>query len=283
MAPSSAVVGELEHRGVGLLGPAHGARLHHRVVLLEQRPARAEVGRAEQREQHLGRVLGGERARRAPGRSGSSGSAGSRSYSGQSSTSASTGMSPTTSSPSSTRSRRESVTSPIAVERTSQRSQISWSSASFAGLDHAQHPLLGLRDHDLERLHVVLAQRHLRHVDVEARPRPWTPSPTRRTTARRRRGPAARRACRARAARGSTPCSLLLLERVADLHRRPLGGVVLVELRGGQHRRAADAVAARCARPSAPAGCPRPAAALRIRRSSRAMPRHIALTRQFCS
>ena len=35
-------------------------------------------------------------------------------------------------------------------------------------LDHAEHPLLGLRDHDLEGLHVRLAQRHLRHVDVEA-------------------------------------------------------------------------------------------------------------------
>jgi hypothetical protein len=34
-------------------------------------------------------------------------------------------------------------------------------------LHHAQHPLLGLRDHDLEGLHVGLAQRHPRHVDVE--------------------------------------------------------------------------------------------------------------------
>ena len=38
---------------------------------------------------------------------------------------------------------------------------------------------------------------------------------------------------------------LLLLERVADLDRRALGGVELAELGGGEHRRAADAVAAR--------------------------------------
>ena len=127
------VVGELEHRGVGLLGAAHRARLHHRVVLLEQRPARADVGRAEQGEQRPPPGPRTRASRPAPGRSARSGSAGSRSYSGQSSTSASTGMSPTTSSPSSTRRRRESVTSPIAVERTSQRSQTSWSSASLSG------------------------------------------------------------------------------------------------------------------------------------------------------
>jgi hypothetical protein len=36
------------------------------------------------------------------------------------------------------------------------------------GLDHAEHALLGLGDHDLKRLHVALAQGHERDVDVDA-------------------------------------------------------------------------------------------------------------------
>ena len=37
-------------------------------------------------------------------------------------------------------------------------------------LDHAEHALLGLGDHDLERGHAGLAQRHERDVDVDADP-----------------------------------------------------------------------------------------------------------------
>ncbi len=36
------------------------------------------------------------------------------------------------------------------------------------GLDHREHPLLRLGDHDLERLHVRLAKRHPSDVDVDA-------------------------------------------------------------------------------------------------------------------
>src|SRR5207244_4961005 len=64
-----AAVGEREHSGVSLLGSAHGARLHDRVVLLEQRPARGEIGAAQERQQRLGgRGPGGERGGRRRGR-----------------------------------------------------------------------------------------------------------------------------------------------------------------------------------------------------------------------
>ena len=49
-------VGQRQHGGVGLLRAADGARLHDRVVLLEHGPARGDVRRAEQREQHLAGV-----------------------------------------------------------------------------------------------------------------------------------------------------------------------------------------------------------------------------------
>ena len=45
-------------------------------------------------------------------------------------------------------------------------------------LDHAQHPLLRLRDHHLEGLHVRLAQRDACRCRCRSRPRPSTPSPT---------------------------------------------------------------------------------------------------------
>jgi hypothetical protein len=51
-------VREHEHGGVGLVGPAHGARLNDRVVLLEHRSARGHVRRPQQREQDLPRRLG---------------------------------------------------------------------------------------------------------------------------------------------------------------------------------------------------------------------------------
>ena len=54
-ARSGRIAVERQHRRVGLLGPAHGARLHDRVVLLEQRPARGDVRGREQREQRLAR------------------------------------------------------------------------------------------------------------------------------------------------------------------------------------------------------------------------------------
>ena len=53
---------EHQHGGVGLLGPARGARADDAVVLLEHRAARGDVRRAEQREQ---RPAAGRRRRRA--------------------------------------------------------------------------------------------------------------------------------------------------------------------------------------------------------------------------
>ena len=52
----------------------------------------------------------------------------------------------------------------------------------------------------------------------------------------------------------------LLLERVTDLHVGPLGrvGVGIPEAGGGQHRHAADPVAARCSTRAARPGCRRP-------------------------
>ena len=75
---------------------------------------------------------------------------------------------------------------------------------------------------------------------------------------------------------------LLLLERVTDLDGGPLL-LALGELRGGEHRGAADPVAAGGGARAARATLPGPAAAERTIRSARARPTHIALTRQFCS
>ena len=75
---------------------------------------------------------------------------------------------------------------------------------------------------------------------------------------------------------------LRLLERVADLDRRPLRVVALVELGRGEHRGAADPVAPG-QRPIRTTTLPIPAAAARTISSVRAMPTHIALTRQLCS
>ncbi len=110
------------------------------------------------------------------------------------------------------------------------------------GRDHAQHPLLGLRHHDLERLHPGLAQRHPRHVDVDA-------DLALRGHLRGRGGEASRAEVLQRDEQAPLQQlkralqQLLLLEGVAHLHRGALGVVGLAELRGGQHRGAADPVA----------------------------------------
>ncbi len=51
--PEGRAVRQLQHSGIGLLGPAHRARLHDRVVVLEERAARGDVGRSEQRQQRV--------------------------------------------------------------------------------------------------------------------------------------------------------------------------------------------------------------------------------------
>ena len=70
-------------------------------------------------------------------------------------------------------------------------------------------------------------------------------SERRRGQARPRRGPAARRAARARAARASTPCSFFSANGSPTWTVGRLSLVGLAELGAGEHRRAADAVAAR--------------------------------------
>ena len=131
-------------------------------------------------------------------------------------------MSPTSSSPRKMRIAPVSVTSPIAVPWTSHFAQTASTSSSARGLADAEHPLLRLGDHDLERLHVGLAQRHARDVEVDARRRPWTPSPTRddvrpggAEVLQRDEQPALEQLERALH-------ELLLRERVADLDRRAL-------------------------------------------------------------
>ena len=108
--------------------------------------------------------------------------------------------------------------------------------------DDRAHPLLRLRDHDLERLHVRLAPRDRVEVDVDARP-----------------GPIGRLRGRTRDAAGAEVLEALdepavdelerrldeqlLGERVADLDGRSLGRVVIGERRAGEDRRTADPVA----------------------------------------
>ena len=195
---------EHQHGGVGLLGAAHGARADHAVVLLERPPARRQVGAAEQGEQRAGRVeplvelaLGRRVDRRR-------------------------------------RLERLEVVGRALVDQgahrqvADQRLAVEHAQPPGAGhladrggvdlppaahrqhvvelrrLDHAQHPLLRLRDHDLERLHVGLAERHPPRRRGRCRRRPSPPSPTTTRSAPPRPGPAGRPAARRRAARAST-------------------------------------------------------------------------------
>ena len=111
------------------------------------------------------------------------------------------------------------------------------------GRADAEHPLLRLADHDLPGRHAGLAQRHARDVDVEpdlalgghlGRRRR---QPRRAEVLQRHEQPALEQLQRALQ-------HLLLGERVADLDGRALVGVALAELGRGEHRGAADPVAA---------------------------------------
>ena len=108
-------------------------------------------------------------------------------------------------------------------------------------LDDGHHPLLALGDHDLPRLHVLLAQRDAVEVDVD--------SLAASRHLRQGRGEPGRAAVLQRDDQvaldelGRDLDQLLAVERVADLDRGPLLGVVLAELLAGEHARAADAVA----------------------------------------
>ena len=73
---------------------------------------------------------------------------------------------------------------------------------------------------------------------------------------------------------------LLAGERVADLHGRPLVGVVLAELLAREHRRAADPVASR-RRAVEDDEVARPLRLRRLEARGSTIPTHIALTRQL--
>ena len=118
-------------------------------------------------------------------------------------------------------------------------------SSRCCGLDDGEHPLLRLRGHDLERRHARLALGHLGDVHVHAAAGLATPS---RDVAHGEAGAAEVLHADGEAAVEQLEARLdepLLLERIADLHARSLGGVVglLAEAGRRQHRHAADAVA----------------------------------------
>ena len=110
-------------------------------------------------------------------------------------------------------------------------------------LDDSHHSLLALGDHDLPRLHVLLAERDAVEVDVD--------SLAAFGHLRQRGGEPGRAAVLQRHDQvaldelGRDLDQLLAVERVADLDRGPLLGIVLAELLAGEHARAADPVAAR--------------------------------------
>ena len=79
-------------------------------------------------------------------------------------------MSPTDLAVAQTRTWPPSVTSPITAPPVCHFSQTASTSSTLRRLDHRQHPLLRLGDHDLEGLHVGLAQRHPGDVDVDPDP-----------------------------------------------------------------------------------------------------------------
>ena len=110
------------------------------------------------------------------------------------------------------------------------------------GPDDRDHPLLALGDHDLPRLHLVLAQRDAVEVDVDAGLAAGHlgergGEPGRAAVLQRLDEPGLDEL-----ERGLD--QLLAGERVADLDRRPLLGVALAELLAREHGGAADPVAA---------------------------------------
>ena len=136
-----------------------------------------------------------------------------------------------------------SVTTPIAVALTSHFVAQGEHGVDVGRLDDAEHPLLRLGDHDLERLHARLAERDPADVEVEPD-----------LALRGHLGGGRRQAGGAEVLeRDEQPGveqleraleQLRLLERVADLDGRALRAVGVAELRARQHGGAADPVAA---------------------------------------
>ena len=135
-----------------------------------------------------------------------------------------------------------SVTAPIAVPWTSQLRAHLEDLVDPGRLADAEHPLLRLGHHDLEGLHVGLAQRHPGDVEVDADAA--LGRHLRRAGGQPRRAEVLQRDEQAAVEQLERALQeLLLLEGVADLDGGALVGVVGAELRAGQDRRAADAVA----------------------------------------
>ena len=111
------------------------------------------------------------------------------------------------------------------------------------GLDHGDHPLLALGDHDLDRIHRGLALGHAIEMNVD-------PGSSARGHLGQRRGEPCSAEILERHAepvldeRERELDQLLAGERIADLHGRPLVLVRVGELLAREHARAADAVPA---------------------------------------
>ena len=234
---------ERQHRGVGLPGAAHRARLHDRVVLFEQRPARRYVRGRQQRQQRLaGGGVGGQRRRgwrvdrlcrlhrlkvvqrtvvdercdrHVPDELAA------------------------VENPHPMRVRHDADRRTVDLPLLAQRHH----RLHVLRLDHTQHPLLGLAHHHLERLHPRLAQWNLRDVEVD-------PHLALRGHLRGRGGQA--RCAQVLQRHDQPPLQqleralqqLLLLERIAHLHGRALVRVRVAQLGRGEHRGTADPVAA---------------------------------------
>ena len=166
----------------------------------------------------------------------------STSYRGHSSVSSRAGIEPTTSPPCSARSSPSS--GDLADRRAVQLPARAHGAHRVEHLraDDGDHPLLRLGDHDLPRLHPLLAQRHAVEMDVEA-------GAVGRHLGERGREPGGAAVLerldepRLDELDGDLD-QLLARERIADLHGRPLVRVVLAELLAREHGRAADPVAA---------------------------------------
>ena len=190
-------------------------------------------------------------------------------------------MSPTSSSPSSTRRRRVSVTSPMAVARTSQRPHTSSSSESLPG-----STTQSIRSWDSETMISKGSMSSSRSGTRDtSRSSPTWPLDA--ISEDDELNPAAPRSCSER----NVPRS-----RSSRQHSRSFfssnGSPICTDgrLDASSSSSSADASTDAPPMPSRPVRAPMstsrlptPAAALRMSRSPRAMPRHMAFTRQFCS
>ena len=166
---------------------------------------------------------------------------------------------------------------------TSQRAQTASTCGQRAGLDDRGHPLLRLRDHDLERLHARLAQRHADEVDVEADAAARRPSRTSTRRGRPRPGPAARR--RGRASSSSSVHSISFL----PVNGSPIW--TLGRLASEPSSKPCEASTLAPPMPSRPvrrrrtarAGCRRPAAPARLQPLGRQHARRTSRSRGSCA